>query len=313
MGDVGNLWDLEAQPAALDALGSAWSMQTKQLTWAAETVNSAATQVIGSEAWTGDTADRYDQHRRKLVAEFDDCAELAGKVARALGECAQVLRHNQEMLTREREKLSRIRHEQPPGGPLTFHPADEQETKQVNEAIALAKQIRARVDSELNAQARVFESAHGQLQGRRSKQTAGALRMLNYNIQQGGGGNQPFPWNKAQGTDMRDMGELAQRIIDGKVDVATLQEIFGSGAERLQQELNARAAPGERWEVHFGKASERGHWDDSLFPGGGKEDFGNAVVVRTGDGLTTGNVRVTDLGPGDEGRSATRVRINVDG
>ncbi|MEN3615373.1 hypothetical protein AAH979_38465 [Plantactinospora sp. ZYX-F-223] len=62
--------------------------------------------MIGSEAWTGETADRYDQHRRKLVADLDDCAELAGKVAGALGECAQTLRHNQEMLTREREKLS---------------------------------------------------------------------------------------------------------------------------------------------------------------------------------------------------------------
>ncbi|MFC6015331.1 hypothetical protein ACFP2T_03855 [Plantactinospora solaniradicis] len=311
MGDTANLWDLEADPATLDALENAWKSQVKQLSWAAETISGAANQVIGSESWTGETADRYDQHRRKLVVDLDNCAELAGKVARALGECAQVLRHNQEMLTAERQKLAKIKSSEA-GGKLTFHPADEQETKLVNDAIQLANDIRARVDRELNPQAATFNSALGQLRGWENTWSARNLRMLNYNIQQGGGGNSPWPWNKDVGTDQGDFGTLAQRMIDGKVDVATLQEVFEDGATKLEEELNKRAAPGEKWEVHFGPASKEWQADDGFPVIRGREDFGNAVVVRTGNGVSTGFVSVPMLSPGDEDRSATKVEIRLD-
>jgi hypothetical protein len=144
--------------------------------------------------------------------------------------------------------------------------------------------------------------------------------MVNYNIQQGGDGNQPWnlkdgwpqwPRDNGKGTEPKDIPTLAQRIIDGKVDIATLQEVFKDNAQMLEDELNKRAAPGEKWEVHFGRASTRGQWEDSGFPYGGQEDFGNAVVVRTGNGVTTGPTTVTELGPGDEPRSATRTQINV--
>jgi hypothetical protein len=45
---------------------------------------------------------------------------------------------------------------------------------------------------------------------------------------------------------------------------------------------------------------------------GGTGDFGNVVVVRTGHGVSTTPQQVFDLGPGDEGRSTTKVGINVD-
>ncbi|MCT2584466.1 hypothetical protein [Actinophytocola gossypii] len=70
---------------SLDALEDAWKSQVKQLSWAADTINDTANRVIGGEAWMGETAQRYDQHRRKLVDDLDRCAELTGKVARALG------------------------------------------------------------------------------------------------------------------------------------------------------------------------------------------------------------------------------------
>lgn len=310
MGSVANLWDLEADLATLDALEGAWKSQVKQLSWAADTINDTANRVVGGAAWVGETADRYDQHRRKLVGDLDKCAELTDKVARALGECAQVLRHNQGLLTTEQQKLANIRSDNA-GGKLTFYPANDQEKKLVNDAVQAANEIRGRVDQELNAQAEVFNSALGQLRGWERTWSARTMRMVNYNIQQGGGGNSPWPWSDEVGTDEGDLGKLAQRIIDGKVDVATLQEVFKGSAEKLEEELNKRAAPGERFEVHFGKASNEWHADDGGFPIKGKEDVGNAVVVRTGNGVTTGPTSVHDLGPGDEPRSATKVQINV--
>ncbi|WP_203863095.1 WXG100 family type VII secretion target, partial [Plantactinospora mayteni] len=307
MGNVANLWDLKADPAALESLAATWKSQVKQLTWAADTISGAANRVIGSEAWAGETAERYDQHRRKLVADLDDCSELAGKVARALGECAQVLRHNQELLAAERRKLASIRSDGA-GGQLTFYPADEQEKKLVDGAVQVANEIRGRVNQELGAQALVFNQALRELKGRDGKWSSRTLRMLNYNIQQGGGGNNI--WDRKPGTDDGDFGALAQRIIDGKVDVATLQEVFRGGADELQRELNARAAPGEKWEVHFGGASEKYQWSNGGIPViGGNGDFGNAVVVRTGNGVSTNFVSVPQLSEGDEGRSATKVEI----
>jgi uncharacterized protein YukE len=306
-----DLWDLRADPAALDSLEGLWKSQARQLSSAADIVDRAASRVLGGEAWTGDTAERYDSHRRTLVADLDACAELANTVARALGACADTLRYNQNLLDAERRKLAHVPCSDA-GGTLTFHPADAEQTALVREAIATAQAIRSRVDQQLNAQASVFNAALGQLQGWQGRWSARTLRMLNYNIQQGGKGNH---WlNRKPGHDHGDFGELAQRIIDGDVDIATLQEVFRSGAEELERELNKRAAPGERWEVHFGKASQKHYASNGGIPvlPGLNEDFGNAVVVRTGRGVRTGAPRVHDLGPGDEGRSTTQVPIFVD-
>jgi hypothetical protein len=135
--------------------------------------------------------------------------------------------------------------------------------------------------------------------------------MLNYNIQQGGGGNN---WrHRTPGTDPGDFGALAQRMIDGDIDVATLQEVFVGGGDELERELNARAAPGEHYEVVFGEASKKWQWSNGGLPViGGASGFGNAVVVRTGHGVSSGFQSVPELPKGDEGRSATKVEVKLD-
>lgn len=312
MGNVDDLWDLKADPATIDSLEQAWKAQVKQLSWAADTITTAANRVIGGDTWQGETADRYDQHRRKLVADLDKCAELTGKVAQALGECAQVLRHNQGLLTTEKQKLSGVRSDMASGS-LTFYPKNPQETKLVTDATQAANDIRGRVDRELNAQAAIFRSARGELEGYQSTWSARTVTLLNWNIQQGGGGNKMFPYGfggDGHGTESSDIPDLARRLKTGNVDVATMQEMFRGDAEKLERELNKDAPPGEKWEVHFGKASDKTHLDDTGLPYHGTDDFGNAVVVRTGHGVTTGPTTVTNLTPGDEPRSATRTQIN---
>jgi hypothetical protein len=309
MADVADLWDLAANPDILEHLEAAWKSQIKQLSWAADTINGAANRVIGGGTWAGETADRYNEHRRKLVKDLDDCAELAGKVAGALGATAEVLRHNQELLTRERQKLAGIRSDNA-GGELMFRPADRREFEQVNSAIQAANEIRERVNGRLLAEAHVFNTALSELNGWKSTYTHRTLRTLNYNIQQGGGGNHPL--NRKPGTDPGDFGALAGRIVAGDIDVATLQEVFRGGAEELERELNARAAPGEHYEVHFGAASDKYQWSNGGVPViGGTSEFGNAVVVRTGNGVSSGPAAVLPLPKGDEGRATTKVGIKL--
>lgn len=65
------IWNLEADPEALEAVANAWKSQIKQLSWAADTITGAANRVIGGDSWAGETAERYEQHRRKLVADLE--------------------------------------------------------------------------------------------------------------------------------------------------------------------------------------------------------------------------------------------------
>ncbi|MEV6275075.1 hypothetical protein [Nocardia sp. NPDC051832] len=298
------VYDLDADLAKLGTYQTAWKSQQEKLSWAAETINQAAGKVVGS-GWQGPASVRYDSHRGKLVADLDECADLAGKVATAVGACIHTLRFNQGQLDNEKAKLNGKVPFTETGlrGAVEFNPADDEQQELVGKLVTAYTEIRGRVDKQLANDTETFQSATAKFKDYESKWTRRTLRTLNWNVQQGGKGNKPW----GQGHQMHDMGELAQRLIDGKVDVATLQELFGDGAAMLQTALD-RLDPEGNWEVHFGKASMKNQTVDLWWP----NPFGNAVAVRTGSGLSTGDVTVTDLGDGDEGRSVTRVPITVD-
>ncbi|MFG1793279.1 hypothetical protein [Nocardia sp. NPDC049149] len=303
MGNTATVWDLDADPKKLTAFEDGWKAQAEKLSWAADTINGAANRVVGRR-WQGPAAERYNGHRRKLVGDLDECAELAGKAARAVGECIQVLEFNQGLLNNEKAKVTaKVPSQAGLSGRVDFYPEDDAQTKLVNELVQTYEEIRGRVDEKLNPHIAVFTAATSRLQAWERTWGARTLRMLNWNIQQGGDGNR-F-WDE-QGTQQEDFATLAKRLIDGKVDIATLQEVFKNGADKLQQELD-KLEPGQ-WQVHFGPGSEKGQMEQF----GLENDFGNVVAVRTGNGVTTDGTSVTDLGPGDEGRSTTKVRVNLD-
>ncbi|WP_194814978.1 hypothetical protein [Nocardia sp. XZ_19_385] len=300
------VYDLDADLAKLGSFESAWKAQKEKLTWAADTINNAANSVVG-EGWSGPAATRYNSHRGKLVADLDECADLAGKAAAAVGACIHTLRFNQGQLENEKAKLKGKvpMTEYGAGGAVELNPEDgeEDQIELVDKLVKSYNEIRGRVDTKLNVEAGEFKSAMAKFKAFESTWSRRTLRTLNWNVQQGGGGNKLW----GQGHQIHDMGELAQRLIDGKVDVATLQEMFGDGAQLLQVALDKQDADGN-WVVHFGPASMKGQWTNSGF----SSEFGNAVAVRTGSGLTAGDPTVADLGDGDEGRSSTRVRVTVD-
>lgn len=298
--------NLGANLGRLAAYESAWKAQQEKLSWAADTINAAANRALGDDVWAGPAAGRYDTHRRELVADLDDCAESTGKIAGALGACIATLRFHQGLLDTARSKVEPLVRNYTDEHKVVFFPEDDEQTQLVEDLDSAYYGIRSRADSALNHQLEVIESAVTRLQAADTAWSKRTLRMLNWNIQQGGDGNNPTGFG--QGTQIHDMDELARRIIDGRVDVATLQEVFRDGADELGRQLNKLAPPGETWEVHFGPASER----TQFYRPWGSDDFGNVVLVRVGDGVSTGPVSVTDLGPGDEPRSATRVRVNVD-
>ncbi|MFC8044470.1 hypothetical protein [Nocardia sp. NPDC057353] len=307
MGSVVSVWDLDADLGQLEAFETAWKAQVEKLSWAADTMTRAAGRVIGGGEWDSPAADRYDAHRRKLVADLDDCAETAGAVAGALRGCIDVLRFNQGLLDDARAAVaSRVRCTVTGvDGRVDLFPEDDEQVELANGLVSTYTQIRSRVDGKLDGSIAVLRSAMDKLDGWSDAWSGRTLRMLNYNIQQGGGGNR-MPLPPAFRYD--DIRGLAQRLQIGDIDIATLQEVFRDDAQVLQNELNAHAAPGEKWEVNFGQGSNKanleGPWKTN--------DFGNVVVVRTRDGVSATGTSVTDLGPGDEGRSVIEVEVELE-
>lgn len=305
---VPDLWDLEAEPATVEADAAAWLERAAELQEAQDLVDLAANRVVDGEYWTGQTAEAFTTHRERLTADLGACAELAGQVVAALNACANLLRYNQGLLSEEWALLAAVPLSRS-GRQVTFHPADEAQETLVRNAIATAREVRRRVDDQLEVQRAVLENALPALEEQKERWTARTMRMLNFNIQEGGEGNKAAPWSRGDHGYQGRMDELADRIVNGRVDVATLQEIFRVDAEGLQRELDERAAPGERWEVRFGQASEK--WRGSgIIPG--REDFGNAVVVRTTDDLQVTGSENTRIGDGDGGRAALEVELEVD-
>lgn len=85
------MWDLDADPAKLDAAATGWSTVQEQLTGTAGDVDTASKAVVKA-GWEGDDADAYDEHRRLLVKDIDKAATAAGKISTHLGLAAGSLR-----------------------------------------------------------------------------------------------------------------------------------------------------------------------------------------------------------------------------
>lgn len=110
----------------------------------------------------------------------------------------------------------------------------------------------------------------------------------------------------SEGMDPGDADEVAQRIINQDVDVATLQEVWDMDLDQIQDSLN-ELDPEGNWDIEFQSASHKVRADDdSAGTLHLDQPFGNAIAVRQGDGDLA--YQRVDLGddakldePGDDG------------
>lgn len=278
----------------------------------------AAQQVFGNDEWTGDTADAFDSHRVKVTGDAGSVAAWAGSVADALDQLAYTLSFNQGLLDEQRAALSGIRVTYEPE--ITFHPADDTETRTVNDAITAAREIRTHVDEQLVIKEAAFASVRASFDEVAQAWAPRSVRVLNLNIQQGGVGNKPWPFDEApHGTDRGDIDELGQVILDSGADVATLQETFEGDMGRLRSWLEEET--GDTWDLHFAAASDKIQHGDGMWDASDLEPFGNAILVRhSGDiesseelpEVTLQEPAVLDqFGRGTEGRSMEGATIQL--
>lgn len=139
------------------------------------------------------------------------------------------------------------------------------------------------------------------------------ITVLNLNVA-GGHGNAPYD---GDGMDPGDIDELATRIIEGDADVATLQEVWEQDLPALERELEERT--GDEWDIHFAEASSKVRFEDDFWATAHlNQPFGNAVLVRRGEGVAYSEVAGREkidspgeVGDGSDGRSALAVRVHT--
>lgn len=309
------MWDLEAAPASIEVGVNEMRALGARASSALATMDSAARLVDGEGSWEGDTAQAYQGHRRRLAADLGRLAELATSAAGALDVVASTLRSGQAMLDGLRAQVSTV--------PVTtsatgarFHPRDEAEAARVRDALAASREIRAWVDEQLALNEATFAGTREDIAAIIETWRPRTLRVLDLNIGQGHGN----AIHDSRGTDPGEIDEIGQIIADQDANVVTLQEVFESDLGTLQMWLEENT--GDDWDVHFSAAMHKYQFDDSVIPDGEFDAFGNAVLVRRGDGVDSstevGETVLQDpgalgaFGGGAEGRSMEHVQIRLD-
>ncbi|MFC7592566.1 WXG100 family type VII secretion target [Nonomuraea antimicrobica] len=290
-----DVWDLRADPGRLEMLATAWRSLGSKVQSAEGTVNDAAQRVFSREDWTGDTADSFNDYRKRLTGDIERAGAWADNIAQTLELTATTLRVQQGLLDDERDRLSAVPASTDAQG-VTFRPADADQTTLVNSAISTANEIRARVDTVLEEKRQDLNFYREQLDLISEEWRPRTIRMVNLNIGQGAG-NSP---GDSAGTDSEDIDDIAEAITSQDADIATVQEVFGHDVANLEEELESRT--GDNWDVRYEEASSKYHASSSLPILGDvmNASFGNAVLVREGDVIA-----------GSDG--SDRVKLDVEG
>ncbi|HET6213289.1 MAG TPA: hypothetical protein VFE14_10500 [Micromonosporaceae bacterium] len=309
-------FDLEADPAALEAAAESVRGLGGQALSASDTVNVAAGQIEVEGSWQGDTADAFQNHRRKLTGDLGLVGDGAGRAADTLEYVAAILRLGQARLDQVKATLAGIpvtvqpetwMHPSVPDGPrLTYHPTDDAESTLVSDAISSAGDIRGYVDEQLAAQeaalrriltgSAIPDPQVGNDPGIAAISAAWQpqpVRLLDLNVGMGHGntpGLSKLAWWKHyhpdDGTDPGDINEIGQIIANSNANLVTLQEMFKEDSLDLVNWLNDNTDGG--WELHFEAADNKVQFDDAMNPfsdDSGFDDFGNAILVHRGGGL----------------------------
>ena len=152
------IWNLYAKADDLDAASESWSKVSSSLEAAGDGVDARARSVRDA-GWEGETADSFDGHRKKLVADLDRCSTVAGTIAATLARSAGTVRVAQGQLDLSWATVLGVDHTGSPTGDVRFDPKDERELKLVEAAIRRASDVRSDLDGKLAADSKALDHA----------------------------------------------------------------------------------------------------------------------------------------------------------
>jgi Ca2+-binding RTX toxin-like protein len=143
------LWQLEADSGRIELTANAWREYARQARAVAQDVTDVAGRLYG-DGWVGQTADTYDEHRRKLTGDIQFAADLAGQVADEMEQVASLLRAGQSALDQSLYAVTSIvPAASGADGTVMFYPNDDNDAELVRAAVRDAQNIRAGLDDQL--------------------------------------------------------------------------------------------------------------------------------------------------------------------
>ncbi len=145
------IWNLQADPAALDTAGRAWERLSTLVDTASDDFNAASMKVLGG--WEGATATSYDGHRKSLVGDLDEASRAAARVARVLTDSAGSIRSAQSQLDAQWTRVAGFPREPGPYGGLMFSDLTPEQEQTVNESAGRAQEIRDALEHQVAADA----------------------------------------------------------------------------------------------------------------------------------------------------------------
>lgn len=272
---------------------------------------SAVVDRLGRAPWTGTAADAFRGHAAVLGRSVRDVQEVAEECRSAVAGAAadlEALRRPAGDAATLLNQLSAAAARARAGGPLDELP----ELKA--QAIAAAQRVHTQRGDLLDALAGAVRGPIERLIDCPLPPNSGSDELTVMTLNVGGGyGNSGL---SSDGMDPGDVDELAELIVAGDVDVATLQEVWQMDVAELERELEELT--GDDWDLHFVQASTKFRTDDGLFESGyADEPFGQVIAVRRGDGAAyselVGTEKLDEPGDdGSDGRAAISVRVHTD-
>ncbi|MET7470459.1 M91 family zinc metallopeptidase [Micromonospora sp. NPDC005222] len=136
-----DLWSLNADPERLLAAAKAWRVLAQAARDGAASAKHGASALF-TNGWSGDVADSYAEHGRKLVRDLDEFATQAELGARAVDDVADALSRAQLLLDHEWKALSGVVPARRSVDQVTFAPSDASGVTAVSSAVAAAEAIR---------------------------------------------------------------------------------------------------------------------------------------------------------------------------
>lgn len=160
---MADLWQLRTDPARLDEAAQAWRGLANGAAAGAQTIGTGADAVLGN-GWAGDSAETYDLHRRRLVADLRELSQLATRGGKILDDIADALSTIQGVLHEQWYALvATVPATRSDDGTVTFSPNNDEQASAVTNAAAMAREQRSELDSTLAAKAAALERVRADL------------------------------------------------------------------------------------------------------------------------------------------------------
>ncbi|GAB2617921.1 hypothetical protein Aab01nite_31470 [Paractinoplanes abujensis] len=151
-----NIWDLDAEPQLLHQAARQWTTFATSAGRHRDAVDRAAAPLVG-DAWSGDAADTYHDHLKKLSATVTDLLDNATTCATNLSKSGDALIEAQHALNGSLGRVGVPTAQS--GSSITFQYQTAEDVARVNTAIAEAGDIRAGLDAELRRYTTAIDAA----------------------------------------------------------------------------------------------------------------------------------------------------------